>query len=59
MAGRPPKLSATLVRAARNEHAQATREGRRPRMKPFYVGLGIGRAALHLACTGKTYRWVE
>jgi hypothetical protein len=58
MAGRHPKLTADVVREARLEREQAKRDGRRPRMKRFYVGLGLTPGAIHLACIRATYRWV-
>lgn len=58
MANRP-KLSVEVVRAIRREREAATREGRRPRLKQFYLSLGVSPRTVYDAFRGNTFRWVQ
>lgn len=57
MATYRPRLTPDFVRLIRREREQALLEGRRPRLKPFYVGKHDPSAVL-AAARGRTYRWV-
>lgn len=58
MAKYRPRLTPEFVRMIRSAREKALREGRRPRLKPFYVGQ-FDPSAVLAAARGQTYRWVQ